>query len=365
MGGEPRLRPRGTALSAGTRNSLVLCGTWSAPAAPLPPGIRPRPGPHRRGARGRLQGQPVPRLRGQDRTVRVWDLGSGQQVGYPIVGHSGWVEALSFSRDGVLASGSRDRTVSVWRVLPELARDDPSAVPAQQVDVLRGHTDAARSVAFSPDGTTLVSGGNDGRIIVWDVQQAMPLTGHTRERETPTGSRASPSPRTARSSPVGPTTTPSSSGTPPPASRSGAPWRTSTGRPAAGTTRDGRRVARTRSAPSPSLQTDSLSRAEPETASAASASGAGSPGPPPPPVPPPPAGLPLRAHEESPRRRLPPQRHPPRLGQRRRHPAPLGRRHRKGPPPPGRPAGRTPAGTGTPLAHDGKQIWAVAFSPDG
>ena len=113
--------------------------------------------------------------------MRVWDLGSGQQVGYPIVGHSGWVEALSFSRDGVLASGSRDRTVSVWRVLPELARDDPSAVPAQQVDVLRGHTDAARSVAFSPDGTTLVSGG-DGRIIVWDVQQAMPLTGHTRER---------------------------------------------------------------------------------------------------------------------------------------------------------------------------------------
>ncbi len=173
----------GRLLAAGTRNSLVLVWDLERPQQPLF-----RLGSDRvQGHTGEVRAVAFKDSQflasgGQDRTVRVWDLGSGQQVGYPIVGHSGWVEALSFSRDGVLASGSRDRTVSVWRVLPELARDDPSAVPAQQVDVLRGHTDAARSVAFSPDGTTLVSGGNDGRIIVWDVQKAMPLTGHTRER---------------------------------------------------------------------------------------------------------------------------------------------------------------------------------------
>jgi WD40 repeat protein len=34
---------------------------------------------------------------------------------------------------------------------------------------LRGHTDRVRSVAFSPDGKTLASGGWDNRIKVWDV----------------------------------------------------------------------------------------------------------------------------------------------------------------------------------------------------
>lgn len=48
---------------------------------------------------------------------------------------------------------------------------------------LHGHTDAVRSVAYSPDGDQLVSGGRDGTLIRWDpaarTSIGEPLTGHT------------------------------------------------------------------------------------------------------------------------------------------------------------------------------------------
>ena len=39
-----------------------------------------------------------------------------------------------------------------------------------QTAILSGHTDLVTSLAFSPDGTSLVSGGNDKAIKLWDVQ---------------------------------------------------------------------------------------------------------------------------------------------------------------------------------------------------
>ena len=36
--------------------------------------------------------------------------------------------------------------------------------------ILRGHTSAIHSVAFSPDGSTLVSGAQDNTVKMWDVE---------------------------------------------------------------------------------------------------------------------------------------------------------------------------------------------------
>ncbi|CAD8058016.1 unnamed protein product [Paramecium primaurelia] len=43
------------------------------------------------------------------------------------------------------------------------------------------HSDYGKSVCFSPDGNTLVSGSNDGSFLLWDVQkgqQKAKLDGH-------------------------------------------------------------------------------------------------------------------------------------------------------------------------------------------
>jgi Uncharacterized protein with protein kinase and helix-hairpin-helix DNA-binding domains, COG4248 len=74
-------------------------------------------------------------------------------------GHTHWVWSVSFSPDGrLLASGSEDNTIKLWRVSDGL-----------EVRTLTGHTDAVDSVSFSPDGRLLASGSWDGTIKLWRV----------------------------------------------------------------------------------------------------------------------------------------------------------------------------------------------------
>ena len=65
---------------------------------------------------------------------------------------------VSFSSDSeTLAIGCVDRTVQLVDVL------------TGAVNTLRGHHDQLRSVAFSPDGRYLVSGGLDGEVLRWEL----------------------------------------------------------------------------------------------------------------------------------------------------------------------------------------------------
>jgi len=83
----------------------------------------------------------------------------GGRIHRCLPGHTDAVTTVAFSPDGgLLASGSLDATVRVWRV------DD---VTPREV-----FTDAAaqmHSVAFSPDGTLLAGGSEDGGVYLWRV----------------------------------------------------------------------------------------------------------------------------------------------------------------------------------------------------
>ncbi|KAK5739252.1 hypothetical protein LTS12_025331, partial [Elasticomyces elasticus] len=94
----------------------------------------------------------------KDRTVKVWDAGSGACL-QTLEGHHSSVTSVAFSLDSTrLVSGSGDGTVKVW--------DAGSGACPQ---TLESHGGSVESVAFSPDSTRLASGSRDRTVKVWDA----------------------------------------------------------------------------------------------------------------------------------------------------------------------------------------------------
>jgi WD40 repeat protein len=121
-----------------------------------------------------------------DSIVTLWDV-TEKKLLTPLVGHSMEVLTIAFSKEGILATGSGDGSIRLWD-LGRLA--DPTyrralinanaslkqithPVYDKSIELLRGtlngHAGPVTSVAFLPNGKSLVSGGKDGSVKLWST----------------------------------------------------------------------------------------------------------------------------------------------------------------------------------------------------
>ena len=75
-------------------------------------------------------------------------------------GHSHWVNSVAYSPDGTkIISGSFDGIIKIWDVNT-----------GECLKTLEGHEYSVNSVAYSPDGTKIVSGSSDDTVKIWGVE---------------------------------------------------------------------------------------------------------------------------------------------------------------------------------------------------
>ncbi len=106
-----------------------------------------------------------------DGKVRVWDLNNQAELHKPVAtlaGHDSVVRGIAVAERGdVVVTGSRDRTLVVWR----LGSNAPSAAAWKQAETLSAN-EGIESVGFLPTRNTFWTGGSDGQLRLWDVSSS-------------------------------------------------------------------------------------------------------------------------------------------------------------------------------------------------
>ena len=108
-----------------------------------------------------------------DKTIRLWNPTIGQHIADSFQGHTASVNCVAYSPNGShIVSGSDDKTIRIWNPTTGQCIAGP----------FQGHTEPVGSVAYSYDGSHIVSGAWDDTIRVWNPTTgqciAGPFQGH-------------------------------------------------------------------------------------------------------------------------------------------------------------------------------------------
>ncbi len=96
-----------------------------------------------------------------DRTVKIWDIETGKQVG-ELDSPGGWVREVKWSPGGdMIAAGTNDRAY-VWELDEELKT-------GEVIHTLGGLRDKIRAAAWMDEGETLAIGDDDGYVKIYDL----------------------------------------------------------------------------------------------------------------------------------------------------------------------------------------------------
>lgn len=115
---------------------------------------------------------------GLDGAARVWDAATGREL-VVLVGHTAGIGNVAFSADGShLATGSGDGTTRVWGI---------TVAGSREWLTVDAHDNMVFSVDYSPDGSRLATASVDGTASVWDAvtgRELFVLTGTVRDTES-------------------------------------------------------------------------------------------------------------------------------------------------------------------------------------
>ncbi|MCY4464717.1 MAG: WD40 repeat domain-containing protein [Chloroflexi bacterium] len=117
----------------------------------------------------------------RDNSIRRWDIRANYTC--DIVGrHDDWVREIALSPAGFLASASKDMSIRLWDMDPPLLNAVDSGIRRQRTRRWKAHAGGVDALAFSPDGSLLVSGGRDNCLRIWETETGRELAALAQHR---------------------------------------------------------------------------------------------------------------------------------------------------------------------------------------